>query len=318
MKQHIAILYADSRFTPWKENVDTSTVKKVHQALSPTYEADIIHMVEPCLALAELLSEYDCVVNLCYGFKNMMQWEVAAWLDEHRIVHLSSSGIVQKLVQNKLQVEALLCGFGLPVARTITSANQIEDRTYIIKPVAGGCHRNISIVRGDELYQKYFLLDPAEWMIQPYIEGREFSVAILPDASGLSFQALYPVEIVPYPKREVYIAGQEYGTTERDFHPVLEPVLHDELIRVALSAHRYTGLEYFSRCDFRVQNNHVYLLDVNAMPNLHPVRSLFPQILRHQNMSIKTLLKRMLARRHFLHQGTGKNSTEGSVYISLN
>ena len=318
MKQHIAILYADSRFTPWKENVDTSTVKKVHQALSPQYEVDIIHMVEPCLALAELLSEYYCVVNLCYGFKNLMQWEVAVWLDEHRIVHLSSSGAVQKLVQNKLQVEALLSGFGLPVARTITSVDQIEDRTYIIKPVSGGCHRNISIVRGEELYQKYLLLDADEWMIQPYIVGREFSVAVLPDASGFSFEALYPVEIVPYPKREVFIAGQDYGTTERDFQPILETSLHDELVRVALAAHRYTGLEYFPRCDFRVQNNHVYLLDVNAMPNLHPVKSLFPQILRHQDLTIKTLLKRMLARHEFLHKGAGMSNTEGAVYVSFN
>lgn len=316
MKQHIAILYADSRFTPWKENVDTVTVKKVYLSLYPKYEVDIIHMIKPCKGLVDLLSQYYCVVNLCYGFEHLMQWEVAAWLDEQQIPHLSAPGLVQKLVQNKRDVENLLSGFGLPMARSLSSRDEIETGFYIVKPVSGGCHRNISVLSNEDLFRKLELLESDEWMVQPYLEGREFSVAVLPDSAGLTYEALPPVEIVPTPKRNVYIAGQEYGPTERDFHPVINLALQTELQQVALAAHHYTGLEFMSRCDFRVQNDKVFLLDVNAMPNLHPVKSLFPQILRHQDLSLKILLQRMLARYSVLK--TGIRTSDDRTYALLN
>lgn len=318
MKQQIAILYADSRFTPWKENVDTSTVQKVYQALNPKYAVDILHMVEPCMELADLLSEYHCVVNLCYGYKSMMQWEVASWLDSCNIPHLSSSGKVQKLAQNKLEVESLLGGYGLPVAKTLSSADEIASGWYIIKPVSGGCHRNISIVDEETLYKQFNSLNLDEWLIQPYLSGREFSVAVLPDPTGLTYETLYPVEIIPKPERDIFIAGQEYGTTERVFNPYLDSVLQEELSRIALAAHRYVGLEYMSRCDFRVHLDRVYLLDVNAMPNLHPVKSLFPQILRHQELNIKKLMERMLARHAFLQAGKGMISPDAQALMLLN
>jgi len=316
MKQHIAILYADSRFTPWRENIDTATVRKVCQSLNPKYEVDIIHMIDPCAELADLLSQYYCVVNLCYGFKQMMQWEVAAWLDQHEIPHLSARGNVQQLAQHKKEVERLLCDFGLPVARSLNQEGEIQEGMYIVKPVSGGCHRNISIVSSVELRNTFHRLNPEEWMVQPYLNGREFSVAVLPDATGMSYETLPPVEIVPFPKREVFIAGQEYGTTTRDFFPVLDESLREQLSNAALAAHQYVGLEYMSRCDFRVHDHVVYLLDVNAMPNLHPVKSLFPQILQHHGQSLKTLFTRMLSRHKLLRSGSMNADTPAVALLN--
>ena len=61
-------------------------------ALNHDFETLVVHMTQPCDELASLLKSADYVVNLCYGFGNYNQAEVATWLDLNDINHLSSCG----------------------------------------------------------------------------------------------------------------------------------------------------------------------------------------------------------------------------------
>ncbi|MGB0243157.1 MAG: hypothetical protein ACPGAK_03890, partial [Bacteroidia bacterium] len=82
MKPLVAILYAESRFTPWKENIDLSTVKSISDALEPENDVFVVHMTKPCVELSDLLQQADYVINLCSGYGQFDQAQVVSWLDQ--------------------------------------------------------------------------------------------------------------------------------------------------------------------------------------------------------------------------------------------
>ena len=134
-----------------------------------------------------------------------------------------------------------------------------------------------------------------DMVVQPYIFGREFSVAVIPGRSIRPYMALPPVEIAPSKPQSLYIAGQEYGPTHRIFDPEMDADLAEQLQEQALALHRALGLRGMSRTDFRVDERGVpYVLDVNAMPNFDPHRSLMPALCGHHGVDITGLLQSLV------------------------
>jgi len=297
MKKSVAILYADSRFTPWKENIDFSTLKTYYDALSGDYEVTVVHITEPNSELAEFLKEFDFVFNLCYGFGNYNQAEVAFWLDVHEVNHLTTSGKIQEIAQDKLLVEDFCIEQNIPVARSIRHVSKLDlnAKFIITKPRYGGCHRGITILENTNENKKIILdsILNKDFLVQEYIEGREFSVAVIPDESG-NYTALNPAEFSPVPHRSIYVAGNSFGYTERNLDTDLDLSTVKYMKQISVQLHNMLGLKYMSRIDFRVKDNVPYVLDVNTMPNMHPEKSLLPAILEHDGISLKQLLQRKI------------------------
>lgn len=292
---HIAILYSESRYTPWKENVDLETMIFVYKALKKKHHVSIVHLTQPNEELADLLLTFDAVINLCNGFQQHQQSDIALWLDRNGIHQIANSGESQMQAQDKWLTEKKLHEQGLPIVRSITAPDIHVLTPYVIaKPRFGGCHRNIDVVASKDIPLYWDSWQAQDCLVQPYLTGREFSVAIIPKAKGIDYEALNPIEIVPIPNRELYIAGQSMGKTERELNPDMSDSLRQRLKEVAVNAHAFMGFEYLSRIDFRVWNDQPYILDVNAMPNMHPKLSLFPVLLRHHRISMKELYKRLL------------------------
>jgi hypothetical protein len=134
-----------------------------------------------------------------------------------------------------------------------------------------------------------------DMVVQPYIFGREFSVAVIPGRGIRPYKALPPVEIAPSKPQSLYIAGQEYGPTHRIFDPEMGADLAEQLQEQALGLHQALGLRGMSRNDFRVDERGVpYVLDVNAMPNFDPHRSLMPALCGHHGVDITGLLQSLV------------------------
>lgn len=291
----IAVLYSESRFTPWKENIDMETMLYVYKALKKNHKVSVVHITHPNGELSDLLKAFDVVINLCNGYQQHQQSDIAEWLDRNGIHQIANSGESQKNAQDKWLTEKIIHASGLPIVRSITSPDIHSLTPYIIaKPRFGGCHRNIDVVASTDIHAYWDAWQEQECLVQPYLTGREFSVAVIPNSKGTRFKALEPLEIVPIPKRELYIAGQSMGKTVRDFKPDLSDKIRNSLKDVAVSAHNRMGFEYVSRVDFRLFNDHPYILDVNAMPNMHPKYSLFPALLRHHRIRMSEFYKRLI------------------------
>ncbi len=292
--KNVAILYAESQFTPWQENINLNTVLNINKSIPQEFNTSIIHMTEPNAALASLLKQFHWVFNMCYGFGRHSQADIAMWLDKNNITHLSSSGIAQYIAQDKFTVEKKLMAVGIDVPQSLDSPLNLTHDFYISKPRLGGCHRDIEIVPKQEIAFNWQRWKMEGKIVQPYLFGREFSVAILPTEDGNEMTSLPPLEVIPTPARPVFIAGSSMGKTKRDFFPLVNNVELNNIHTVAMKAHETLNLEYMSRVDIRMINGTPYVLDVNTMPNLHPTQSMFPALLRIHKIGMANFIARLI------------------------
>ena len=291
----IGILYSESKFTPWKENIDTETLISLYRALPKNCTGTIIHMTQPNRDMADLLRRFNLIINVCYGFDSYNQADIATWLDENNITHLSSGGAQQQKAQDKLWVEQHLLQKGLFVPVSLENASNLHHDFYISKPRFGGCHRGIEIFTAEEVPIHFDTCTSENKLIQPYLMGREFSIAIIPTEDGTQYEALPPLEVIPFPKRDIYLAGQSHGKTRKSYFPNITSENLDVLSDAAVSAHNALDLQFMSRIDIRWVNNTPYILDVNTMPNLHPRKSMLPGLLKVHKIGLSSLLKRSIA-----------------------
>lgn len=307
--QSCCILYTESEFTPWKENIDYSTVRSIADALAMKYRVTILHVIQIHENLEIHLKQFDFVINLCYGTLSCNQAEMAMWLTEHQINHLSSPGHAQLLAQDKWRMEQILRSAGMHVPQSYSHLEIIgQANIFIAKPRFGGCHRGIHLFSGMEIPDHIGTLsDPKVYIIQPYLYGREFTVGVWPTHDGMGYEALPPIEIISENDQTHFIAGQEYGATRKVFFSDLTATQLELIQRTALAAHKLIGLQYFSRCDIRYHEDKAYVIDVNTMPNMHPTKSMFPQLLEAHGHSIYDLFHRAIQRHNLFYRSKTTN-----------
>lgn len=144
------------------------------------------------------------------------------------------------------------------------------------------------------LEQSHLYAD-TEHILQPYVAGREFSVAVIPGNAGRGRICLPPVELKPDDDNPVFVPGRGPYRTIRDFQPALEDAQIEKLMRDALALHHGMGLGALSRTDFRLDPQGLFhALDVNALPNLHPTKSLMPAICSHAGIEFPDLVSRVV------------------------
>jgi len=291
----IALLYTTSELTPWKENVNINTLLFIQKNLPAEIFSEILIFEGFTEKMFERLLKFDLIFNLCYGFGQADQTDVALWLEKNGIKHSASNAKAMLLAQNKALLPHICEQSGLFTPEIITELNYLEgERMYIAKPRTGACHRDILIGKGSWFQDKSYLL-LNDFILQPYIFGREFSVAVIPSLKPLTYDILPPVEIVQEECSEIYIAGQQYGKTKRVFNPVLTEKQYNSLTHAALTLHNAIGLKGMSRTDFRLDNSgKIYALDVNAMPNMDPKLSLMPAICDYHGIEMQDLLQRVV------------------------
>jgi D-alanine-D-alanine ligase len=289
----ILILYTESDFTPWKENISTDTLAAVMNAASLNYKTAITHFTGFEDSFVSFLRRFDLVINLCYGFDSYSQTDVVCWLDANAIPHTSSSCSAQLTAQNKAMLPAICgqLGFRTP---PLLGLNDIlgSNETMLLKPRFGSLHRGVKIFRSDEITIEEILND--EIIIQPYIYGREFTVAVIPGVNASGDICLPPVEIIPVDGEKEFIAGNAAGRTTINYEPQIHPYLESKIMNQVMALHKRIGLRGMSRTDIRVDGEEVYILDVNSMPNIEPSKSFLPLIARHNHISFHELINRII------------------------
>jgi D-alanine-D-alanine ligase len=292
-------LYSDSSFTPWKENIFATTVATFLKSTPENYYPYITHFIGFTNDFADFLKQFDVVFNVCYGFREAGQADVARWLDSHGINHTASPYDVQILAKDKTNLPEICHQIDLktPPIISLGDISSYNFDKYIVKPRMGSLHLNVMVFEYDNIPYKE-LLEREDYIIQPYLTGREFTIAVIPNEKGSDYMALPPLEIRPDDNREVYIAGQNYGNTEKIINPDLEQNLKQEIMSKVLYLHKSMNIRGMSRTDIRLHEGEIYILDINTMPNLD-VKSFLPAIAQNQGIDLKELFKRILVRTNY-------------------
>lgn len=144
----------------------------------------------------------------------------------------------------------------------------------VVKPCCGGSSIGVSIVRDKEEYKKAleeaFLWEDAI-LIEDYIKGREFSVAVI-EGKALPVIEMAPVEGF-YDYKNKYQAGSTVETCPAD----IPKSVAVEMQHYAEEAARILGLDTYSRMDFLLNEaGEIFCLEANTLPGMTET-SLIPQ-----------------------------------------
>ena len=125
-------------------------------------------------------------------------------------------------------------------------------------------------------------------MIEEFIAGREIQAAIM---GGKNLGA---IELKP--KRKFYDYQAKYNTKAKTKHiiPVqLSKNKFDEVMSMALKAHKIIGCRGVTRSDFKFYKNKFYLLEINTQPGMTKL-SLVPEIAKYHGISFIRLIEWIL------------------------
>ena len=194
-------------------------------------------------------------------------------------------------------------GIPMPGGRIVASEELFTadplPRPYVVKPVNEGSSVGVAIVTAEGNYGNPIGRDVvgpwqdfAELLAEPFIRGRELTVAVLGD------KALCVTELRPKSGFYDYDAKYTDGMTEHVCPADVPAEIAQAMLDIALNAHRLLGCRGTSRSDFRWDDQlglaGLFLLEVNTQPGMTPL-SLVPEQAKYLGMSYGELVEAVIA-----------------------
>jgi D-alanine-D-alanine ligase len=194
-------------------------------------------------------------------------------------------------------------GIRMPAGRVVESESIFSEdplpRPYVLKPVNEGSSVGVAIVTTDGNYGSPIGRNvPGPWndfdelLAEPFIKGRELTVAVLGDE---------PLAVTELKIDSGFYDYEHKYTDGRTVH-VCPAEIPDDIARsmmeMAARAHRLLGCRGASRSDFRWDDEQgeagVYLLEVNTQPGMTPL-SLVPEQAKLNGIAYGELVERLIA-----------------------
>jgi D-alanine-D-alanine ligase len=227
--------------------------------------------------------------------------QIQAVLEHLRIPYTGSGVAGSALAIDKHLTKKLLAAEGLPTPSwelfdldggSLPLLPGALDLPLVVKPRHEGSSLGVRIVRTHDAWTQAMLEAShryAHVIAEEYVEGREFSVAVLGD------EALPVIEIIPETD-DFYSYDAKYapGGSTHVVPARIDDALAARLQVLALSAHRLLGLRDYSRTDILVNaQGRPYILEVNSLPGL-TATSLLPDAARAAGMGYEALVERLV------------------------
>ena len=261
------------------------------------YETALIDVTRDMGALVATLRDIapDVVFNALHG-RFGEDGCIQGLLDMMALPYTNSGRLASALAMDKTVAKTMFASAGLPVAEdTVVSLQEAEDsdplpRPYVIKPINEGSSVGVRIVReGDNKapLDDLGLSSDSPILVERFIPGREITVAMLGD------RALAVTEITTERGFYDYDAKYADGGSYHILPAELSPSVYDRALEVSLSAHRTLGCRGVTRADLRLDEDNVYLLELNTQPGLTPT-SLVPEQAAYIGMSFADLVSWMV------------------------
>tara|TARA_B100001029_G_C15036371_1_gene440403 strand:+ start:470 stop:1387 length:918 start_codon:yes stop_codon:yes gene_type:complete len=159
----------------------------------------------------------------------------------------------------------------------------------VIKPINEGSSVNVYICTKKNLIKNLKKISNYnEILIEKFIPGREIQVAIMGNIK------LGAIELKP--KRKFYDYKAKYSVKAKTKHiiPVdLKRKKMQEIMNIALKAHKLIGCKGVTRSDFKFFRNKFYLLELNTQPGMTKL-SLVPEIANFRGINFASLIQWIL------------------------
>lgn len=220
-------------------------------------------------------------------------------------VRYTHSGMVTSVIaiDKQLTKQRLVpAGIPMPGGHIVASESLFErdplPRPYVLKPVNEGSSVGVAIVTASGNYGDPIARDAAgpwqdfaELLAEPFIKGRELTVAVL------GGQALAVTELKP--KSGFYDFDAKYtdGMTDHICPAEVPDDIAAYMMDLALRCHQLLGCKGASRTDFRwddeLGRDGIFVLETNTQPGMTPL-SLVPEQARYLGIEYAELVERIV------------------------
>lgn len=227
-------------------------------------------------------------------------------LDLLKVPYVFSGLLTSAIAMNKYTAKLIAKSIGVNVAKDliIKKGEKIATRDIIaslslplvVKPMQQGSSIGVSLVHTKEELEdaiKKALEHGSEALLESYIKGREFTVAIIgndvPDA-------LPVIEIIPRVSSWFdYKAKYEDGGADEICPAVISDELKNSLQKIAVDIFKKLGCRDLGRADFIVDSSTglIYFIEMNTIPGMTP-NSLVPKAAKESGISLSSLLDRII------------------------
>ena len=174
-------------------------------------------------------------------------------------------------------------------ARLIEQINDKLKFPVVVKPINEGSSVNVYICTKKNITKILKSMESyKEVMIEEFIAGREIQVAIMGN------KKLGAIELKP--KRKFYDYDAKYNTNAKTQHIIPVEISRNklnEVMNMALKAHKVIACRGVSRSDFKFYRNKFYLLEINTQPGMTKL-SLVPEIAAYKGISFIKLIEWIL------------------------
>ena len=193
-------------------------------------------------------------------------------------------------IKNKIHTPKFITySFNKKTSDLIKMIEQKLKFPVVVKPINEGSSVNVYICTKKNITK---ILDPMKSykkiMIEEFIAGREIQVAIMGN------KKLGAIELKP--KRKFYDYKAKYNADAETQHVIpveLSKNKLEEVMNIALKAHKIIDCKGVTRSDFKFYKNKFYLLEINTQPGMTKL-SLVPEIARYRGISFKKLIEWIL------------------------
>jgi len=156
----------------------------------------------------------------------------------------------------------------------------------VVKPINEGSSVNVYICTKKNIKKILNSLKSYKRvMIEEFIAGREIQVAIMGN------KKLGAIELKP--KRKFYDYQAKYNSKAKTEHIIPVDITKkklEEVMNMALRAHKIIGCKGISRSDFKFYKNKFYILELNTQPGMTKL-SLVPEIANYNGIKFIKLLE---------------------------
>ena len=193
-------------------------------------------------------------------------------------------------IKDKILTPKFFCySFNLSKNDLIKKIEKKIKFPVVIKPINEGSSVNVFICNKSNILRKLNLLrEYTKIIVEEFIPGREIQAAII------GSKKLGAIELKP--KRKFYDYQAKYNPNAKTKHiiPVdLTKNKYNQLMNIALKAHKILRCSGVTRSDFKFFNDKFYLLEVNTQPGMTKL-SLVPEIAAYKKISFIKLIELLL------------------------
>lgn len=309
------------------ENIDEyaewdtwETINAVKDALSIYNNVTLIEADEN--AFEKFKSQRpDIVFNIAEGYKGISrEAQIPAILEMLNIPFTGSDSLTLATCLDKSRTKEILSYYNIPnskffVCEDVNLIDSIDlDFPLFVKPVSEGSSKGIfstSITNNfEELFKEIQRINklynqPA--LIEEYLPGREFTVAILGNGNDIKVLPIIEVRFDKYPKnvKPIYSFESKWilDTKENDFDVFdcpahIEDKLKEKIINYCLKTYKVLRCRDWSRIDLRLdKNGEPNIIEVNPLPGIMPdpkENSSFPKAARAAGISYQEMINQVL------------------------